>query len=519
MTLHSEPKTTKPTAAPEIGADGSPTAAPGPGAGGKPPAGPNRRWSSRLPWSGLITFGLTQAALLCWWAALYPGLFSPDSLDYIYQATTDHWNTNHSLTYTALVWVSLQLSGSIAPLTLLQTVVMAAALGYAATALRRLGVPGVMLAAAAVAVVALPPVGTFVVCLWKDVPFIATQVFLLGTLTQLVTERRADGQLSHGPKLIFIGAVEMLLACLFRQNGIVVVAIVVALCALLLREVRFRIILAGIAAVAATLLTNLVLVAALPIRSGVSEVAAGTTFSQTDIALAYRQHPEAFTAADTTVMAKAAPLEHWRTAGNCLNGDPLVHSPAYDRAVAMAHQGELIAVWWRVLRRMPGNVIETRICRGSLAWRPTSTGGLSRNPTPWSPGVYLARDTLLPHSKFRNALYPDPLSHRANRLASKLVGETNRPEFEWLLWRGATWSYVAYFAVAVAAWRLRRRAVLVLATVTAGTQISVLLFNAAQAARYMAAPFVLGVLLLTLLTARRPTDPSGRPVPSAGRHD
>jgi hypothetical protein len=502
MTLNSQLKT-DPTAAPEIGADRSPTAS-GLDAPPRPPAGSNRSWFSRLPWFGLITFGLAEAVLLFWWAALYPGLYSADSLDYIYQATTDHWNTNHSLTYTVLVWLSLQLSGTIAPLTLLQTIVMAAALGYAATALRRLGVPRMLLTAAAVAMVALPPIGTFVICLWKDVPFVATQVFLLGTLAQLITERRADGQLAYRRKLLIIAAVEMLLACLFRQNGIVVVAIVVALCALLLRGSRVRIVLAGVAAVVATLMINFVLVAALGVRSGVSEVAAGTTFSQTDIALAYEQHPESFTAADTTLMAKAAPLDHWRTAGDCLSVDPLVHSPRYDRAAAMAHQAELIDLWWRVLRRTPGSVIETRICRGSLAWRPTSTGGLSRNPTPWSQNVYLSRDTLLQENKFRAGLRPDPLSHRAQRLASTLVGETNRPEYEWLLWRGATWSYVAYLAVAVAAWRLRNRAVLVLATVTAGTQLSVFLFNAAQAARYMAVPLVVGILLLPLVAVRRP---------------
>ena len=141
----------------------------------------------RLP---LLVYLVTQLVYLCWWVAFYPGLTSYDSVAYVWQVTTNNWSTNHSVLYSALVWLSLQVTGGLSLLTLAQTVAMAAGIAYAVAGLRALGVPGRWLAAAAVAVAALPPIGTFVVFVWKDVAFVIAQVFLLGTLARIVVTRR-----------------------------------------------------------------------------------------------------------------------------------------------------------------------------------------------------------------------------------------------------------------------------------------------------------------------------------------
>ncbi|MEV1286436.1 DUF6020 family protein [Micromonospora sp. NPDC049679] len=475
------------------------------------PAETTAKRSRRLPLLTLITYGLAQAGLLFWWVAYHPGLFSPDSLSYIWQSTTGNWNTHHPISYTALVWLSLQLTGGLAALTLAQTVAMAAGLAYAVTGLRRLGGPAWLWSAAAVTVVALPPVGTFVMAVWKDVPFVICHVFLLGTLARLVARRR-DGEESPFPRPLLLAlAVELTLICLFRQNGFVIVAIMVVLCALLLRGAAARMIVAGVVAASVALLTNWLLLPALGVRDSDSIVALEAFFS--DISVAYAADPAAFPPADTAVMATVAPLSLWRESANCHSVDTTVYDPAFDRRAAAAHKGELLAVWWDAARRSPGTIIDARICRGSIAWRPTSTGGVSRNPTPWGMRVYVARDTAFQQSPFRDAVYAGPLSDRARRLADQLTGHTNEPE--WLLWRGANWAYLTYLIVGVVAWRRREPALLALATVAVAGQLSVLVFNNVQAARYMAAPFVLGVLLLPLLAvARRPADPVGSATPS-----
>lgn len=465
----------------------------------KPPLTRRLRSSS----AALVTYVVAQAVLLFWWVAYHPGLFSPDSLGYIWQSTTGNWNTHHPISYTALVWSSLQLTGGVGALTLTQTVATAAGLAYAVAGLRRLGGPGWLWGTAAVAVVALPPVGTFVICVWKDVAFVLCHLFLLGTLARLVGWRRTAA--SGTPPRPLLGALlaETTLICLFRQNGFVSMAITVVLCALLLRGTFARLLAIGAAAVSAALLTNWLLLPALGVRQSESIVAFESFFS--DISVAYAADPGVFSPHDTAVMAKVAPLSHWRDSANCRTVDTTVYHPRFDRAAAAHHRNELLAVWWHVARRRPGIFAEARICRGSIAWRPTSTGGLSRNPTPWGMRVHVARNPTFQQSPFRNAVRSAPLSHRAHTLARKLNAATQQPE--WLLWRGATWAYVTYLVIGLVAWRRREPALLMLAALTVGLQISVLVFNAVQAARYMAAPFVLGVLSLPLLAAaRRPGD-------------
>ncbi|MFY1668942.1 hypothetical protein ACN27G_03135 [Plantactinospora sp. WMMB334] len=507
---------------------------------------------------GALTFVLAQAVLLFWWAARYPGLFSPDSLHHVWQATTGDWNTHHPVGYTALVWLSVQLTGGIGALTLVQTTALAAGLAYAVTGLRRLGGPAGGWVTAAVLLVALPPVGTFAVCVWKDVPFVICHVFLLGTVARLLARRRStptgapagdagsgaghwpdarrtatrhtgtvvrhgagvlarragrrtaagarpeprDRPQSRGLFWALLG--ELTLICLFRQNGFVVVAIVSVLLAVLLRGTALRVLLAGTVAATVALLTNWALLPALGTRDTESLVAFETFLA--DLAVGYAEKPSEFPAADLTLLAQVAPLAHWQRSANCHTVDPTVYHPDFDRRAAAAHRGELLSAWWRLARRAPETVLAARVCRSSIAWRPTPAGGLHANPTAWALPVYLERDQRFQREEVLAVAYSRPLGERISDVADVLSRRVGQPE--WLLWRGATWAYLAYLTIGLLAWRRRDRALLALATLSLGNQLSVLLVNHAQAARYMAAPFVLGVLLLPLLLARDPDRPA-----------
>ncbi|MFY1690551.1 DUF6020 family protein [Plantactinospora sp. WMMB782] len=487
-----------------------------------------RRPRGRRTSLGVLTFGLTQAVLLFWWAARYPGLFSPDSLDHVWQATTGNWNTHHPISYTALVWLSVKLTGGIGALTLAQTTALAAGLAYAVTGLRRLGGPAWGWTTAAVVVVALPPVGTFAVCVWKDVPFVVCHVLLLGTVARLLAHRRphaADGRRQAGnatvevpepdrrrrlPRNLLAALVaELTLVCLFRQNGFVVVAIVTVLLALLLRRgAAIRLLLAGVLAGTVALLTNWALLPALGVRDSGSIVAYEAVIA--DLAVGYARHPAEFSAADLALLTRLAPLAHWRQSAACYTVDSTVYHPDFDRAAAAAHTDELLSAWWRLVRRSPQVVLDARLCRGSIAWRPAPAGGLRANPTAWALPIYLERDPRFQRPEVLAVAYSRPLGERTAEVADLLARRVGQPE--WLLWRGATWAYLAYLTVGLLAWRRRDPALLALATLSLGNQLSVLAVNNAQAARYMTAPYVLGVLLLPLLVARDPDrpDPAGR---------
>lgn len=152
-----------------------------------------RAW--RLP---LAVLTGTQLIWLVWWAAFYPGLISFDSVMYTWQVTTGNWASDHSVLYDCFVWLALHLPGQFALLTLLQTTAMSATLAYGAVAMRGLGVPARWSAGAALAVAALPPTGTFVVFVWKDVPFTISAVLVFAAGARLVGRRFAGTLSSAG---------------------------------------------------------------------------------------------------------------------------------------------------------------------------------------------------------------------------------------------------------------------------------------------------------------------------------
>jgi hypothetical protein len=82
----------------------------------------------------------------------------------------------------------------------------------------------------------------------------------------------------------------------------------------------------------------------------------------------------------------------------------------------------------------------------------------------------------------------------------RLASET--PQLSWLLWRGATWSYFAYLAVGAFALRRKDRALLSMAAIVLGQQLMVLTDNPTQVFRYMAAPLLIGPMLVPLFCAR-----------------
>jgi hypothetical protein len=461
--------------------------------------------SYRLP---LGVYAVTQAILFVWWLAFFPGLTSYDSVAYVWQATTSNWMTNHSVLYTSLVWVSLQLSGGLGLLSLAQTVALAAGVAYAVTGLRALGAPSRWLAVAAVVVAALPPLGTFIVFIWKDVAFVICQVYLLGTLARLVVARRtprpgtwyADRRLVGLLVALFV---EYALLGLFRQNGFLVVLVAAVMTALLLAGIRTILLAVGGAAIVLSFVMNLWVYPALGATPAKSDLLLNQSFA--DIAVAYHDRPGDFTARDKDVMARVAPLQFWSDSANCYAADPTTNARPWNRAAANANARELFDLWIRLLKRMPDEIIDARFCRGSIAWK------IDRGPDRWGTVLTPLEGSRNLHgfgSRMKDnpwsaAIYLNPpigALHEAGALLRKASdADTLKP----IMWRGATWSYIGYAALFVFARRRRERAVWVLGAVALSNQLVVLVNIPSQLVRYMLGPMYVGILLLPLFAKDR----------------
>lgn len=461
------------------------------------------RW--RLP---LVVYGLCQVVFLGWWVAFYPGLMSYDSAAYTWQVTTGNWMTNHSVAYDALVWLSLQVSGGVSLLTFLQTMLFAAALAYAASGVHRLGVPAGWAALAAVVLPISPTVGTFACYLWKDVPFVICEVALVGVAARLILLRRTGGagwsRGAEGRRLVLGTFLGLLGLALFRQNGFLMVALAAAVMAAALRGASWRMLGAGVAALAVWLALMAYVFPALGVQSASSDLVLGPAYA--DISVVYKQRPASFTAGDLALMRRVAPLEHWRGAGNCYTSDVFTGSRNFRRVEADRVHGQLFELWVRVLKRSPDALIQARICRGAIAWAvfptPTDLGPTLFPPTA-VPGDLFGWAKRLPDPQARAALRPDPVSPQLRDAARFVLLASHTRSFEWLLWRGATWALIAYVAVVLFARRRDEWSAVALVAVCLANQLVVLVNNPNQLVRYMTGCICIGVLLLPLLFQRR----------------
>ena len=450
----------------------------------------------------MVTYGVTQVIALFWWAAFYPGILSYDSIMYTWQVSTSNWTTQHSVLYNGLVWLCLQLTGELSLLTLAQTVAMAAGLAYAVTGLRTLGVPGRWLAIASFFAICLPAVGTFTVYVSKDVAFAITQVWLLGTVARILALRPVVGR-----RLWLCLFAELVLIGLFRQNGFAVIGLAGLGLAIAMAGLRLRVLACAGAAIVIGFAANIVVYPALGVRPAGPELVFGPAYA--DIAVAYADRPSAFTEADHRLLASVAPLEYWSSTANCYDADSTVTyaNDNFDFAAARAQQVQLVRLWLHLMWRIPDEMVQTRLCRGSIAWNPFPGPAPSRIVKPPTGGVerlYAFPADRLAQSPFRGAIHSAPLSRIAHGAGSWVRRLSDTRSFEWFAWRGATWCYVAYVAVFLFARRRRDLALLGLAAIVLANQVNVLVNNPSQLVRYMAGPIVLGILLLPLAFVRRP---------------
>jgi hypothetical protein len=464
----------------------------------------------------LAVYAACQLLLLGWWAAFHPGRITGDSLTYLYEVTTSHWRSDHSVAYDGLLWLSVEITGGVAALTLAQTVFMAVALAYVCVGLRDLGVRGRWSAPLAVVVAAAPMTGSFTVFVWKDVAFTIAALVAFGAVLQLTArrlrgaERVRDRSFARQVAVLGVGCLGI---GLFRNNGFPVIIAAGVLLVLLLPGMRRWTALATGAALAVALLLNNAVYPALGVQQPrADEVYA---FNYADIGVAYSRRPDTFTPADLKLMAGIAPLSHWRgPGGDCHVADPIMHKPM-NRLKAGRENSQLLDLWFRILRRTPSLIIDARLCRADIAWSFTGHTGLyapSNHSTLKSWASFgLSSANQLPYGR---TLRDSPLSYKLDHAATRAYVWTQAPDRQPFLWRGGNWTYLGYLVVIALLARRRRYELLALAALPIALQLTVIAANPSPLWRYMSASLFLGALTLPALALLGRRDPHWqRPAP------
>ncbi|WP_035795972.1 hypothetical protein [Kitasatospora mediocidica] len=460
----------------------------------------------------------TELILLLWWAAFYPGLTSYDSAMYVSQVTIGPWSSDHSVLYDAMIWLVLHIPGKLALLTLAQTFAAAATLAYLCVALRGLGCRGRWTAPIALLLAAAPPTGAFVLFIWKDVPFTLCSLVVFAATVRLIALRPTEAARPTGaargtaaPRGDWWALGLALLGLgLFRNNGLGV-ALVAGLAVAIAVPGR-RVVLTALttASVGVSLACQLFLYPAL----GIQQPSVSSVFSLNyhDIAVVYANAPESFTAQEKAVMAEVTPLTEWTAGGsNCYVSDQFVSNWQFNRTAAEKVNSQLTDIWTHALKTRPDLVLQARICRGDIAWSPfPGPPALSGDTWIAYPGVapqdlygLAAPGTPMASDPYRLALYSHPVSQRLRTVAATWYNAFRVPQLDWIVYRGATWCYLAYAAIAFYVGRRRMRAVYALVGVPLAYQLTVLAANPAPLYRYMVGPLFIGPFCLALIPALR----------------
>ena len=454
----------------------------------------------------IAVYGWAQLVLLGWWAGQWPGLLSADSVRYVIHVTRGPWTADHSVLYDSAVLASLKLTDNVGLLILVQTIAAAATIAYAVASLRAIGVPGRWAAIPACLLPLLPSFGAFIGTVWKDVPFALCEVLVTATTLRVIAHRRATTDYRQVPRrlLVALGA-ELLGLTLFRNDGFLLVLVIVVVLAVAWKGLRLAPLGLGVLAILLSFGAQAFVYPAMGVKPANSSLSYG--LFDADIALAYAQVPDTFTASDVALMSKVGPLEAWAGADNCYNSDRLFRSKGFSLVKADEYHKQLFALWWRVLERSPGTVVKGRICRGSVAWSvvppPSDKAIFGRVVAKVPTNLYGSANRRIPADISRNLIHK-PLSGKLGRLTQTLRVETGTTGYQWWMWRGSTWCYIAYLVLLLAALRLRRWDLLAVGSAALANQLTVLAVNPAQLYRYMVGPIFIGILLLPLLAVRRP---------------
>lgn len=478
----------------------------------------------RLP---LAAFVIPQVVLLLWWAAFYPGAMSYDSIAYVWHVTSDHWMSNHSVVYDSMVWLSLNTTGDLWALTLLQTIAMSATIAYTCVMLRDFGVRARWSLPAAAAVVLLPSTGSFVVFVWKDVPYTIGALLAFAATGRLVARRlrgrsqARDRAFYREMGLLFLGCLAM---GVFRTNGLLVMIFAVPVLLFTLPKVRRWILAATIVPVVISALLQTVVYPAVGIQTPTKDQVYAMQYA--DIAVAYGKAPQTFSRHDLAIMKKVAPLSHWGgAAATCYAADPTMAKPM-NRPEAARLNSQLLDIWAEVAKRTPNILISTRLCRSHIAWAiwpgPASQDGytlISDPVTPKNLFGWADWNQDIKHSKYLPVLKMRPVSAKLHTAALLAFNASKVSQLDWLFYRGAVWCYASYAIVLLMVRKRRQRGLWAMAAFTVGLQLCVLAANPAPLFRYMVAPMFIGVFFLPLLTVRTrltmgPDTTRPRPVPA-----
>lgn len=432
-----------------------------------------------------MTLAYAAPCVVVWTAfllAYWPGLRSKDDVFEWQRVQAGVFGNDVPAAHELLVAAVSRLSGSPAPLAMLQIVILALAVGFVIAELERWRV-GPAVRWLTTALFALSWVNGFMV-IWvgRDTAFTIGTFVLAGILLRCV---RTDGRWLADPARLAATAGVCLATALMRHNGPPVVIGVGLGLLLAFPEVRQRVALAAAGVAVAFLLVTRVVYPALGVQPMTPRIRLQYLLHHLAAHLAAGGRLDA---RGDEVITALAPRSLWVGGYDCYTVDPIVWSREFDATALRGREPDVVAAWWTAARERPGTVLRHQLCAGSLVWR--------------------IREVRAQRSRLfaTPARFVDPAASKAPALAAalhRLRAWTLAPEHVWWAWRPALYLYVAVVLTGIAAWRTgtgRVWLILVPALVNSATWV---VFGMAQHFRYQYPVYLIALLAPALLFVPR----------------
>lgn len=383
----------------------------------------------------MVTWGAT---LLIFW----PGLMSLDSGDQWGQMLRGRYEDAHPAFHTLVTWLITRIWLSPGMVELAQ--IAALAVVFALT-LRELAQVGVARWAQVgiVALFALSPVSNMmVITLWKDIPCAIT---LLALFWMLLRVWRTEGAWLRSWRGMGLMALGLALLSLFRHNGPAVALLIVSALPMVDRMVRVKqVVVIAEMALGLVVMVRGVLYPALDVQPVPPWMARQAQIHQLG---AYEAHAASLDAAEQALLERLLPLDEWRRRYVCYSVVPLLYGdPGMDKGFFDAHVDAFTDLWLRLAVRDPMTLARHQQCITSLVWRITQPAD-----------GYLATwqgDLIDNYARNLGIAPSSPVPEVRDRLMSWLRS-LEHPSVIWLVWRPATYLYLALCCIGIAS--IRRR--------------------------------------------------------------
>lgn len=419
--------------------------------------------------------------------AFWPGIMSYDSLDQWGQIVSGRFQDAHPAFHTMSMWLITRLGSSPALVAISQIIMLSVVAGWGFKIMRELGAPRGLVLLACILFALLPWSGSWVIVIWKDIPY--GIVLLALTLVMILIVRDNGRWLSGRWAWLVMGGL-LSLAALFRHNGCATAIgtpIVLAFC----YRRYWRTCLAALGlALGLWLFVHVPLYRCLHVETMSSESGQRLVYYPVVAQVAaYVAGGTMLLPAEREYLNRIQPLDGWYYDGNDYN---INRQNNLNWAVILNDPSAFRRVFRALLLRRPSVSIAHCIRHSATIWRPLQAraGDI----------LYIG---IFPDAAGRPA-YIHPVDNQFGlRPASKLPQLSvwltklilRSQKGRWNIWGPASYLYFFLIGVAWAAWRSGNARVWLLAVPVSLHTLLLVLFMSSPESRYQYPVFLIAAVL------------------------